>query len=247
MLQTIYAPFTQYVTKYAAYQQAYLIQKLSNVKCIKEDISDTIQALGMSIPTIFDLTRTAKKQCMDITENCGYCGLLVALRAFLLNYADQYRVAQRQLDRIKSKEEDWSAFQLCLSLMQNIGDVLINLQHLEKEMTSCVLDLYKTDTIVEYKYLLLTNSERKEIESLIKCVTEGTQLLLLDHVNTEFQKLCSDLYYTTYQVIFAPISTQLENVRYINDEKEANIHNSELPDYSFSPQEYITQVCNNVV
>lgn len=244
LLQAIYNPFTIYVGKYAAYEQAHLMNKLSSIKCIKEELPDTIQALGLSIPSIFDIARESKKRCMQITENCGYCGLLIALRAFMVNYADQYKVALRQLNRNKKKEEDWTTFQLCLSLLQSTGDVLLQLQQFEKELTSVLVE-QKQNFLVDYKYLLLSHQDRKEYESLLKCVTEGTQLSLLDHVTTEFSKLCEDIHHTTYQVVFAPVASHLEIVQskktwlqFTNSSMNA----AELPDYSFTPQEYITQV-----
>lgn len=242
LLQAIYHPFVVYVNKYAAYQQAHLMKKLSMIRCIKEELPDTIQALGLSVPSVFDMAREAKKTCLQITENCGYCGLLIALRAFLMSYADQYRVALRQINRNKKKEEDWNTFQLCLSLLQNAGDVLIQLQQLEKELTATLLEQDDSD---EYKHLLLNADDRKEYESLLKCVAEGTQLSLLDHVSTEFSKLCADVHHTTYQVVFTPISAQLEVVPLAKtwvQFSNSGINTSELPDYSFSPQEYITQV-----
>lgn len=245
MLQVIFSPFAVYIGKYAAYEQAYLIQKLSTISFIKEELPDTIQALGLTIPLVIDVAREAKQRCELITENCGYCGLLVALRAFFLSYVDQYRVALRQISRLKLKEEDWTTFQLCLSLLQNVGDVLMNLQQLEKDLTSSVLDFNKSSNVLEYKNLFLNPAERKELESLIKCVSDGTRLSLLDHVSSEFNKLCSDIHHTTYQVVFAPISKQLDVVQSTKvwaQISESNF-NSDLPDYSFSPQEYITQVC----
>lgn len=221
------------------------MKKLSTIKCIKEELPETIQALGFSIPSVIDIAREAKKNCLQITENCGYCGLLIALRAFLISYADQYRVALRQINRNKKKEEDWNTFQLCLSLLQNAGNVLIQLQNFEKDITNTLLEPAATDSAVDYKHLLLNAEDRKEYESLLKCVTEGTQLSLLDHVTTEFNKLCADVHHTTYQVVFAPISAHLEVVSLPKtwaNFANSGVNTSELPDYSFSPQEYITQV-----
>lgn len=221
------------------------MKKLSNIKCIKEELPETIQALGLSIPSVIDIAREAKKTCLQITENCGYCGLLQALRSFLMSYADQYRVALRQINRNKKKDEDWNTFQLCLSLLQNAGDVLIQLQLLERDLTATLLEPVQSDSAIEYKYLLLTAEDRKEYDSLLKCVTEGTQLSLLDHVTNEFNKLCADVHHTTYQVVFAPISLQLEAVSLAKTWAHfanSSINTSELPDYSFTPQEYITQV-----
>ncbi|KAJ8983014.1 hypothetical protein NQ317_014311 [Molorchus minor] len=245
LLKAVYSYMITYVNKYAAYEQATLMKQLSSINCMKEELPDTIQALGLSIPSVIDIAREAKKRCHQITENCGYCGLLIALRAFLLGYADFYRVALRQISRNKRPEEDWNTFQLCLSLLQNTGEVLINLQQLEKDLTNAVLELNQKETLIEYKYLLLNPADLKEFESLVKCVTEGTQLSLLDHVTIEFNKLCVDIHHTTYQVVFAPLAVHLDVVQspqtwtpYAN----STLHNSDLPDYSFTPQEYITQI-----
>lgn len=245
MLKSIYNPLVIYISKYAAYEQATLMQKLSSIKCIKDELPDTIQALGLSIPLIFDNAQEAKKRCQEITENCGYCGLLIALRAFFVGFADQYKLTLRQIERCRGNQEDWNLFQLCLTLLQNTGELLIKLQAFEKVLTSTIINLNPSDMLIEYKYLLLNSSERKEYESLVKCVVDGTQLSLLDHVSVEFTKLCSDIHHTMYQVVLAPISTQLSIVQ--NPKSWANVNdtvydNSDLPDYSFSPQEYITQV-----
>lgn len=109
-------------------------------------------------------------------------------------------------------------------------------------MTNQVLDLNQKD-VVQYKALLLNHSDLKEFDSLVKCVTEGTQLSLLDSVTTEFSKLCIDIHHTTYQVVFAPISVHLDIVQ--NAQTWSQFDGStmhDLPDYSFAPQEYITQV-----
>lgn len=231
------------MNKYAGYEQAVLMKSLSSINYVKEELSDTIQALGLSIPSVVDSVREAKKRCREITEDCGYCGLLIALRAFLLGYANFYVTTLRQLDKQRKSEEDWNTFQLCLSLLQNTGEVLLNLQEIEQDFTSSVLEL-KTTT-VKYKHLLLNQSDLKEFDSLVKCVTEGTQLSLLDHVTTEFNKICSDIHHTTYQVVYAPISRHLEIVQSPKLWEQfisSSLHNSDLPEYSFTPQEYITQV-----
>lgn len=233
------------MNKYAAYEQAYLMKQLSVLNCMKEELPETIQSLGLSIPSVFDIAREAKKRCQDFTENCGYCGLLVALRAFLLGYADFYRVALRQVDRSKKHKEDWNLLQLCFSLLQSTGEVLLELQQLEKDLTHSIVMLNQKEADLDYKNLLLTPSDLREFESLIKCVTEGIQLSLLDHVTTEFNRLCADIHHTTFQVVFTPISSQLDVVQAPQTWSQfasSSLHNSELPDYSFTPQEYITQV-----
>lgn len=120
----------------------------------------------------------------------------------------------------------------------------MKLQQYEKDLTASILDANPSNREgFDFKWVLLDANDRKEFESLVKCVTDGTQLSLLDHAIGDFGKLCSDIHHTTYQVVFAPISVQLDVVQ--NEQTWSQFEggvNSDLPDYSFTPQEYITQV-----
>ena len=79
----------------------------------------------------------------------------------------------------------------------------------------------------------------------------GEQTLLQEHTASSLNKLCSDVHHTTFQVIFAPISVQLEQVQsapaWSSVNKQATSVAADLPDFSFAPQEYITQVSWKVV
>ena len=72
-----------------------------------------------------------------------------------------------------------------------------------------------------------------------------------EHIALSLNKLCSDVHHTTFQVIFAPISVQLEQVQsapaWSSINKQATSVAADLPDFSFAPQEYITQVSWKVV
>lgn len=71
-------------------------------------------------------------------------------------------------------------------------------------------------------------------------------MLLEEHITLSLNKLCSDVHHTTFQVIFAPISAQLEQVQsasaWSSVNKPATAVSADLPAFSFAPQEYITQV-----
>ncbi|KAL1505928.1 hypothetical protein ABEB36_005376 [Hypothenemus hampei] len=244
LLEAIYRHLVIYVSKYSTYEQAHLIKNLNSINCMKDELPDTIHALGSSVNSVIDFVIEAKKRCEQFTENCGICGLLVALREYFSNYAGFYRVALRQIDRSKRLKENWNIFQLCFSLLQHSGDVLLKIQNVEKDLSQTVLKLNKSSTF-NHKNFLLDKTALKEFESLVKCVTEGTQLSLLDYVTKEFTKLCTDIHNTTYQIVFAPISVYLETVssnEIWSQFENSSWLNSDLPDYSFSPQEYITQI-----
>lgn len=244
LCKTIYVPYIQYIGNYAAYEQGYLIQRVSNLNCLKDEYTESVQALGLAIPIILDLSRDAQKRCHEFTENTGLTGLLIALRAFLHHYLDQYRVVLRQIDRAKSKEEDWSTFQICLTMLQNLGEIILNLQNFEKELTLASLEIMKGHNF-DFKNLLLTAIRQKEYENLVQNIKAGKELSLLESVNGELQKLCVDVHHMTYKVVIAPILAQLELVQGAkawNESDNSMLPSADLPDYSFAPQEYITQV-----
>lgn len=244
-LKAVFKYLIVYICKYAAYEQAHLMKQLNSINCMKDELPDTIQALGLSIIQVIDYATESKKRCERLTENCGFCGLLVALKAFFSNYAGYFRVALRQIERSKKFEEDWNTFQLCLSLLQYTGEVLLKIQQLEKDLTSTILEFNNKETELKFSKLLLDAANLREFQSLVRCVTEGTQLSLLDNVTTEFNKLCLDIHHTTYNVVFRPISKQLDVVAAVDTWAQfdnSSLHSSDLPDYSFSPQEYITQI-----
>ncbi|KOX76079.1 Conserved oligomeric Golgi complex subunit 7 [Melipona quadrifasciata] len=216
LAQAIYAPYVPYVTKYNIYETAQLEHQLQSMGSPQDDLSDTINILSLSISRVMEYANEANKRCKVFTDGCGYPGLLKSLTSYFNKYLDKYQTAIRQLERKKVKHEDWNLFQMCLTLMQTIGDLLGQIQQFEK---SLIIDITETN-----------NKEETILNPIIKSI----------------QKLCSDLHRATYEVIFAPIFTQLLSVQkapaWSTETNKMTHLSADLPDYSFAPQEYITQV-----
>lgn len=256
LAQAVYSPYVAHVSKYAQYQQAYLLRQLMALQCSKPDTMDTVQSLGQSIPRVVSMALEANKTCLLFTEGCGYCGLVKALKAYISSYLDQYRHTLRQLDQQKGDREDWNMFQMCLTLLQNVGELLKQLKQLDQDITRSLLDVSRKlgglngskepSPFVQFKKLLLSSGGQNELDTLVSCIQGGEQTLLEEHIASSLNKLCSDVHHTTFQVIFAPISVQLEQVQsapaWSSVNKQATSVAADLPDFSFAPQEYITQI-----
>lgn len=89
--------------------------------------------------------------------------------------------------------------------------------------------------VLKYTHIILWN-ESKIINTTLVAV--GEQNILLESAISALEKLCRDVHFTCHQVILAPITAQLERWTVDNGDALA----SDLPDYSFTPQEFITQV-----
>nr|CAD7593363.1 unnamed protein product [Timema genevievae] len=235
-----------------------LSQQLSALECNKEDLMDTVQGLGQSIPRAMLILNEANKRCLQFTEGCGYVGLLKAIKVFLSSYLDQYRLALRQLDKQKKVQEDWSMFQMCLTLLQNVGELLNQLKQLDRDLSMSVIDVSRKmegqkdgNPFTCYNNLLLNSSGQKEFHSLVSSIQEGEEMSLLEFIALPLKKLCSDVHHTTFQVIFAPISSQLDLVQsapaWSATSKQTVTVTPDLPDFSYVPQEYITQIKDEMV
>ncbi|XP_046623336.1 conserved oligomeric Golgi complex subunit 7 [Neodiprion virginianus] len=251
LAEAIFAPYVSYIGKYSVYETAKLSHELQALDCIHDDLSDTINSLSLSMSRAIDNAHSANGRCKIFTAGCGYPGLLNALDAYFSQYLDTYKIGIRQLERRKIKQEDWNLFQMCLTLLQSIGELLGQIEQFEKVLVADILDannkLQNTNTSVftRYKELLLDAAGRKEFDNLITSF-QKEEKTILDTITQLIHKLCSDLHNTTYEVIFAPIFTQLLLVQKApawssEANRMANL-SSDLPDYSFAPQEYITQV-----
>lgn len=153
---------------------------------------------------------------------------------------DQFRTALRQMERVGlGMDEDWSAFQTCLSMLQHVGDIILQIQLMESELTTVALDVRQWVNL-SFKELLLTEAGRGEYERLVKSVREGREGPLLETVQSELRRLCTDIHQLTFRVVMAPIMAHLEKVPEIGALGEEG--DVPLPDYGFAPHEYITQI-----
>ncbi|XP_066586605.1 conserved oligomeric Golgi complex subunit 7 [Prorops nasuta] len=251
LAQAIYAPYVQYVTKYSIYETAQLEQQLQSLNCAHEDLSDTINALSLSISKAIDHANEANKRCKSFTDGCGFPELLKSLQTYFSKYLDKYRVTVRHLEKRKVKNEDWNLFQMCMTLMQSIGDLLGQVEQFEKSLVVDIIEINNkfqssvNKSFQQYTKLLLNGAGQKDFENLVAFVQQEDKTIL-DSTIKAIQKLCADLHHTTYEIIFAPIFTQLLLVQkapaWSTDSGKITNLNSDLPDYSFAPQEYITQV-----
>ncbi|CAL7939223.1 unnamed protein product [Xylocopa violacea] len=251
LAQAIYAPYVPYVMKYNVYETAQLEHQLQSISSVQDDLSDTINTLSLSIARVMEYANEAHKRCKLFTDGCGYPSLLKSLASYFNKYLEKYQAAIWQLERKKVKHEDWNLFQMCLTLMQTIGDFLGQIQQFEKsliiDITEANNKLQSTSGSVfnQYKKLLLNSSSQTELENLVASFQKEEETIL-DKIIKSIHKLCSDLHRATYEVIFAPIFTQLLLVQkapaWSTESNKVTHISADLPDYSFAPQEYITQV-----
>lgn len=174
------------------------------------------------------------------------------MQDFLKSVLDKFRKAQQQLHASQGNEHDWNLLQTCISLLEHIGDFRLKLSDLEKKIVDSVQQKKKEiddgdDSIVHicsnYKI-----SGKRELNDFQKLVDNSQVLSSFDQrggifasIFDSIKPICEYVHDTTLAAIFAPIDSQLRTAQLVSDEN-MELSGSDLPDYSFAPQEFITVI-----
>ena len=162
--------------------------------------------------------------------------------------------ASLRLDKRKGASNSWLILQQSLSLNQASGDLLLQLEQLDITLSIDFLDRSKSflegsssSSVVDQHHLfLLDGAEMTKLEEFHQSVKQGTNYPVLSSCLKQVSRVCTELQASAFSVIFHPVQEELSKVPGLalwtsasagSDSKEA-----EMPDFGFSPQEYITQV-----
>ncbi|XP_034235213.1 conserved oligomeric Golgi complex subunit 7 [Thrips palmi] len=253
LARSVYHTWIPYVKQYSKLESENLKKQMSSNIVPQEDLAETVQSLGLSVTSAVGTMTDAQKRCFQLSHGCAFIGLLKAIKSYFNNYLEQFQTALKRLDKQKGNGEDWNMFQMCLSLLQGVGQLLSEVRHLDKELLQSLLNSTKTlpdeksSPFTNFRLLLLDETGRKEFDLLLKSFQEGQEEYVLKSVLGAIEKLCGDVHRTTFAVILAPITVQLNLVQSApawcaSVAKSPVTLTLDLPDYSFAPQEYITQI-----
>lgn len=167
---------------------------------------------------------------------------------------EKFKKAQQQLHASQSTENDWNLLQTCVSLLQNIGDFQLKLVECREKIAETVREKKKQlDENISSKKIpaILSNYRHvsKREESDFHSLAEKAQVSIssydnsgiLSSVFSQIKPICEYIHDTTLATIFTPIENQLKASEFSGYENNDS-SSSDLPDYSFAPQEFITVI-----
>lgn len=178
---------------------------------------------------------------------------------------ERYKKAQQQLHASRSTEQDWSLLQICISLLQYIGDFKLQVEDLEQKICKIVIEKsdeinnQQTNDSVYFLYKISTKRELCEFRKLVEIskISQSKSYTVIDtavddikeceifaSVFEKIKPICEYIHDTTLASIFSPIEIQLKS---IEPSESFNASDSDLPDYSLAPQEFITQVSKYIL
>lgn len=244
LAKAIYLPYVNHISKFSNAQKLMFRIHLENL-VKKEDTMDMIQTLGQKNSRIFSIITDSRKLCMNLTEGCSLPGFLIALEWFIKNYLDLYKSLSSAIQERKGNQTDFNTFQMCITVLQNLGEFTTSVKQIDQECVEALLSasaaLKKSDPFLSCLNLLLDAERQRDFSTLVCSVTDSNEPSLLKTCRIALETACREIYQLSFKVIFTPIAVLLESVPTAPAWKSKAVA-SELPDYSYAPQEYITQI-----
>ncbi|KAJ6649818.1 Conserved oligomeric Golgi complex subunit 7 [Pseudolycoriella hygida] len=255
LIFVIYDFFDSFITQYASAEQNHLLGQLEEFQLIHSTCADSVRALGNTNSKLFVLCTTAMNRCEDITQSCGLVSLVTSLNYILKIFLDKYKKAQQQLHASRNSEQNWSLLQTCISLLQNIGDFTSQLTEFGNKIADRLVQLESvhlvSDKALHFGYKIKEKRELNEFRKLIGSIrlknekhsdedSPGATFTVFAPTFEALKPICEYIHDTTLASIFSPIEKYLTSN--VEPPELENSFDQNLPDYSFAPQEFITQV-----
>lgn len=251
---SIFDYFNTFIAQYPAIEQNYLATSLVSLNLNQSTSNETIRALGTANRKILEWAEESTIRCEKITQNLAIAPLTSVLRSIFKIFIEKYKKAQQQLSASRNIEQNWSLLQSSISLLQNIGDLANGIEKLEEKINVKILETYDkiqkiNNNQVYFGYCLTEKRDINDLKKLAKKVKDDQQKKLVENdynnfgifsVNYEYIKpVCEEIHDATLSVIFSPIEKYLQNIEPMESFSSTG---TDLPDYSYAPQEWLTQI-----
>lgn len=269
LAQTLYAPYRPLMEKYASLEGRLLRSKLSTINFEADDLMDLVQLLGESTNRILNFAEEAENRCQFLTRGCSYPDLIEALKDFFAGYTNkvskmlqQLKPANTHRDRNKYLTDSWMLFQHTLHSLQFIGEFFLQLENFEQALISHVRETIKklgysltlqeeenerrcVNPFHSYVDLFLTSPMKNELRELVTTIQSQDDVFLLNDSCERVKNTCAEAGQLAFDIVFDQIKSHLSPVPTMEIWKLENPGGTvtlDLPVFSLSPQEYITQI-----
>lgn len=259
LFEALFSMYRNSVEMYDKLEEKCFLTRLSLIPTQSDDVMDSVRLLAESVPKVFAMVKEAETRCNVLLHGCCYPQLVQAIKALLRVYLERCNSVLAQLKAVSGQGtfDSWTMFQHALKCLQTAGDIAIQLGSLDRSLTSNmkaslkVVDMEPhsvvgnwSDILSDYGKLVLTAGARRDLEDFT------TRLHLEDWTgfpesSRDVRKLCADLSRFTFDTVFAEVQRQLSGVPTLKVwtlENPGGAITKDLPAFSISPLEYITQI-----
>uniref|UniRef100_A0A674MQW3 Conserved oligomeric Golgi complex subunit 7 n=1 Tax=Takifugu rubripes TaxID=31033 RepID=A0A674MQW3_TAKRU len=260
----LYDPYKSYQLQYGELEEAHLLIQISAIPLEHGEVIDCVEEMSHSVGKLFGLASSAVDRCVKLTDGLAICGLLKALKALFTKYVSDFSTTLQSI-RKKCKleespgsfvfQEDWTAFQNCVRIISTCGELLRQCGAFEQQLHSLnifnpfyrILKRKSTTKNPWQEYNYLQRGNMAEYNSLMEVLyslkEKGTgNSNLLTEPRSALTRLNQQANQLAFDSVFLQIKHQLCLVSKMEPPGFGENYTEDLPTFSLSPQEYITNI-----
>lgn len=157
---------------------------------------------------------------------------------FYINFLDKYRKAQSQLEASRTDHQDWNLLQLCITLLQALGAMKQKLTEMDTTMREAI---YRKEKQIkeneQFSYKIDVDRFEKFLKEFQETENSSSDLKIFKDLLKIIAGICEDVHRTMLLIVLQPIENYFSKIE-INESSSM----SDLPDFSYTPMEYITLI-----
>ncbi|XP_053692852.1 conserved oligomeric Golgi complex subunit 7 [Sabethes cyaneus] len=231
----IFSYFDLFVEQYPEMEAANAGNLIKDIYVEYTDPAEIVRRLNNYNTCILKLIDDAYERCVIITQKNAMDKIYTVLKKTIAEYIHVYVEVQNMLVLKQTDMTDWNSLQYNINLMQSLGEVLrIVIQFENQYSRKDVNSDFNVDNGSPCNAAIFNEGEPHQLVSADLCLDEKNSELYLS-----LRHVGNVIHGHIMKTILLSIEKQLLKINY---SVNSNYVNADLPDCSFVPQEYITQV-----
>ncbi|CAD5118778.1 DgyrCDS7456 [Dimorphilus gyrociliatus] len=263
----IYRPYVQFVRNYNQYLSKDFEIQLNRIVMDGDDIDDTSKVLSNSVSHFFQVAEVSLQLCSQFSNGAAIPGFINAFEQFtfqyckewqrvLVNVKEKFQLSKSgidSLDNFTNSDDSFETFQICLEIAHASSEAYSKLDDLELSLVAALT--YEPTTPVSPKRIsqsgftstlfmfLCDDQQTRLVKALEVKMNSGDSMLsgAFDHI----RKVVQSAHRLALNAGVRPLIEQLKKIgsmKVWSSETAGAALDPSLPDFSFSPQEYVTKI-----
>jgi hypothetical protein len=246
---SIFNFFNIFIVTYSTLEQSNLDYNFDALKIMKSSGSETVRSLENLTSKIVEWVNEIIDRQQNITENCAIVSMIYILNTFFrAKVFEKFKKAQLQLDASRSEHQDWNLFQICITFLQNIGEMKIQLDSLEEKIRKLIVaKSTQIESNEEFCYKIIGQrdiNDFKKIVSRINANEKVSEWIIFESNQSIIEAIAKESHSMLLRNVFSPIETYFNSLEISNASSSttSSAAAADLPDFSLTPGTYVTEI-----
>ncbi|CAG0892162.1 unnamed protein product [Cyprideis torosa] len=254
----VYASLKSCLSKYQALEKQALLKEIQGSRDSgpADEDPDLLERSGQfreKWRKVGDALKASFQRMVSMSHGACLLLWLESVSDAFKDMVEEFEGFLQDLQTLTFREEPWALVQLASQLLMSMGSILLELESIDRELTQATLKggFFPINPAVfgNYPEYLLSRAKQDALRRTLLSLREAEMpSLLSDAVLAPVTSLALAVRRSMLEALTVPGTQPLKGVTALEiwkqseDAKTRGVPVAELPDFSFSPQEYVTRV-----